>query len=119
MLEAGRYARGAHAAGGTGMVGSVASGFTALATEAVASRARRVAGIPAARTVEALRERRIARFGDAHRQIGPGAASGIGAASRASTTAPVPSKRSNDTPDPAASPVTGPNPRSNDDGPTR
>jgi hypothetical protein len=88
------------------MVGSVASGFTALATEAVASRARRVAGIPAARTVEALRERRIARFGDAHRQVGPGAAPSIGAASRASTAAP-------------ASPVPGTNPHSNDDSPTR
>ena len=119
MLEAGRYARGAHATGGAGMVGSVASGFTALATEAVASRARRVAGIPAARTVEALRERRIARFGDAHRQVGPGAAPSIGAASRASTAAPVPSRNAKDSPNSAVSPVTGTNPRSNDDGPTR
>jgi type IV secretion system protein TrbL len=64
MLEAGRYARDARAAGGAGMVGAVAGGFSALASEAVAARARRVAGIPAARTAAALRERRIARFGD-------------------------------------------------------
>jgi len=64
ILEAGRYARDAHTAGGAGMVGSVAGGFSALATEAVGARARRVAGIPAGRTAAALRERRIARFGD-------------------------------------------------------
>jgi len=74
MLEAGRYARDARAAGGSGFLGSVAGGFGALAKEAATAHARRVAGIPAARTTEALRERRIARFGDPRRQIGPGAA---------------------------------------------
>lgn len=74
MLEAGRYARDAQAAGGTGMVGAVAGGFSALASEAVAVRARRVAGIPAGRTAAALRERRIARFGDPR---APGAPPGL------------------------------------------
>ena len=71
ILEAGRYARDAHSAGGAGMVGSVAGGFSALASEAVASRARRVAGIPAGRTAAALRERRISRFGDSRSQATP------------------------------------------------
>ncbi|MCP5057559.1 MAG: P-type conjugative transfer protein TrbL [bacterium] len=71
ILEAGRYARDARAAGSTGMVGSVAGGVSALATEAVGSRARRVAGIPAARTAVALRDRRIARFGDPTNQAAP------------------------------------------------
>lgn len=96
MLEAGRYARAAHAAGGSGVVGSVAGGFSALATEAVAARARRVAGIPAGRTSEALRERRIARFGDSRGQATPArlSASTPGSESRgagASRQVPAPS----------------------------
>ncbi len=71
ILEASRYARDARATGSTGMVGSVAGGVSALATEAVGSRARRVAGIPAARTAVALRDRRIARFGDPTNQVAP------------------------------------------------
>ncbi|MCZ7618389.1 MAG: type IV secretion system protein [Myxococcota bacterium] len=82
VVEAGRYARDARAAGSAGMIGSVTGGFTALATEAVAARARRVAGIPAARTTESLRERRIARFGDPRRQLGAGRAADGGAVSR-------------------------------------
>jgi len=64
MLEAGRYARAAHATGTSGLAVSAAAGLSALASEAVAARARRVAGIPAATTAAALRERRVARFGD-------------------------------------------------------
>jgi type IV secretion system protein TrbL len=80
VLEAGRYARDAHAVGRAGVTASVAGGFTALASEAVGVRARRLAGIPAARTAESLRERRIARFGDPRRQIGPGRVPGPGGA---------------------------------------
>ena len=75
MLEAGRYARDARALGRSGFLGSVAGGFTALATEALTARAHRVAGIPAARTTQALRERRIARFGDPRRLVGSAASS--------------------------------------------
>lgn len=115
VLEAGRYARDARSAGSAGMIGSVAGGFTALATEAVAVRARRVAGIPAARTSESLRERRIARFGDPRRQIGAGRTADAGAVSRpaarprvsshagsaretpsSATTAPQPTPRDDD-----------------------
>jgi type IV secretion system protein TrbL len=64
MLEAGRYVRDARASGNAGMVGAVAGGFSALASEAVAARARRVAGLPSPRTAAALRERRIALYGE-------------------------------------------------------
>jgi type IV secretion system protein TrbL len=109
ILEAGRYARDARASGSAGMVGSVAGGFTALATEAVAARARRVAGIPAARTTESLRERRIARFGDTRRQLGPGRSpsaptadhgrAAVPARSRAPGTSGPPAERAADQPD--------------------
>jgi type IV secretion system protein TrbL len=79
ILEAGRYARDARAAGSQGMVGSLAGGFGALASEAVSTRARRIAGMPTARTTESLRERRIARFGDPRRQIGSSGAPAGGA----------------------------------------
>lgn len=82
VLEAGRYARDSHAVGRAGVTASVAGGFTALASEAVAVRARRLAGIPAARTAESLRDRRVARFGDPRRQIGPGSAAGSGRSGR-------------------------------------
>ncbi len=98
MLEAGRYARAAHAAGASGAVGSLAGGFSALATEAVAARARRVAGLPAGRTADALRERRIARFGDPRDAASParlpaprpGAGSRGAGASRSTQTPPSP-----------------------------
>jgi type IV secretion system protein TrbL len=67
MLEAGRYARDARAAGSSGMVGAVAGGFSTLATEAVASRARRAAGIASGSTAAAIRESRFRRFGDPRR----------------------------------------------------
>jgi type IV secretion system protein TrbL len=115
MLEAGRYARDARAVGGTGMLGSVAGGFGALATEAVTARARRVAGIPAARTAESLRERRIARFGDPRRQIGAGAPQAMVIAPRTPAAAPVPARRSAESPHPTAAPPTSPSPPPNDD----
>lgn len=93
ILEAGRYARDTRASGSAGMVGSVAGGLTALATEAVAARARRVAGIPAARTTESLRERRIARFGDARRQIGSGRPPSTSTANHGRTAEPARSRR--------------------------
>jgi type IV secretion system protein TrbL len=120
VLEAGRYARDARSAGSAGMIGSVAGGFTALATEAVAARARRVAGIPAARTTESLRERRIAGFGDPRRQIGAGGPRDAGAVSRPPIARPRPSSRaegSRETPS-SATTTTQPTP-SDDDRDTR
>ncbi len=70
ILEAGRYARDVHAAGGSGMR-AVAGGFSALASEAVGARARRIAGLPGAGTAARLQERRVARFGDARRGAEP------------------------------------------------
>jgi type IV secretion system protein TrbL len=67
MLEAGRYVRDARAVGSSGMVGSLAGGFSTLATEAVASRARRAAGIASGSTAAGIRESRIVRFGDPRR----------------------------------------------------
>lgn len=72
MLEAGRYARDAHASGSAGMAGSVAGGFSALASEAVGARARRVTGLPAGATAAGLRERRVARFGEPTRTLPAG-----------------------------------------------
>lgn len=115
VFEAGRYARDARAAGSVGMIGSVAGGFTALATEAVTARARRVAGIPAARTTESLRERRIARFGDSRRQIGAGRPADAGTRSRpaaARPRVPVPASSSRETPASTATPQ--PTPRDDD-----
>lgn len=71
VVEAGRFARDARATGSAGPVGALAGGFSALASEAVAARARRVTGLSAAPTAAGIRERRVALFGDARRETGP------------------------------------------------